>query len=108
MRDLWGGLRIRLRSHAARPKAGRTFGQSRRVQELASTEGHLVSAIRDNPPLEHRKGWGSLPLVARERNPAPSESIELGVCKGTADSSPLKRLGMTGFCGSEWQGSKVG
>jgi len=106
MRHLWSGLRIRLRSHAACPKAGGAFGQSRRVQELASTEGHLVSAIGDNPPFEHRKG--SLALAARERNPAPSESIELGVCKGTADSSPLKRLGMTGFCGSEWQGSKVG
>jgi len=56
MRHLWGGLRIRLRSHAACPETGHAFGQSRRVQELASTEGHLVSGIRDNPRFEHRKG----------------------------------------------------
>jgi hypothetical protein len=34
MRHLWDCLRIRLRSYAACPEAGRAFGQSRRVQEL--------------------------------------------------------------------------
>jgi len=51
MCHLWGGLRIRLRSHAACPETGHAFGQSRRLQKLASTEGHLVSGIREIRPF---------------------------------------------------------
>ncbi len=77
MRHLWNGLRIRLRSHAACPEAGRAFGQSRRVQEL-KIQKTVNTRLFEILPFERRKGWGGLGFEARERNPVLS-GIE-GTC----------------------------
>jgi hypothetical protein len=70
MRDLWGGLRIRLRSHAACPEAGRAFGQSRRLQELRLQE-NLHTRLFQIPPLS-RERWGS-PLPQSCPKSVPNE-----------------------------------